>query len=73
MLALEWILLISLLVIGIIGGLAVVRDALLCELQDVANCIQALNCCTTCVSPCGPPSCFPCGCPSPCNPPPPPP
>jgi hypothetical protein len=52
MLAFEWILLISLLVIGVIGGLSTVRNALLCELQDVADCIQALNC--------GPCSCEPC-------------
>jgi hypothetical protein len=40
----EWILAVSLLVIGIIGGLAVVRNALLCQLQDMANCISALKC-----------------------------
>lgn len=41
----EWILLISLLVIGIIGGLSAVRNALLCELTDLADCIEALNVC----------------------------
>ena len=41
----EWILLISLLVIGIIGGLSAVRNALICELTDLAQCIQALNIC----------------------------
>jgi hypothetical protein len=41
----EWILLISLLVIGIIGGLSVVRNALICELTDLAECIGALNVC----------------------------
>jgi hypothetical protein len=41
----EWILLISLLVIGIIGGLSAVRNALICELSDLANCIEALNVC----------------------------
>ncbi len=41
----EWILLISLLVIGIIGGLAAVRDALCSELDDLADCIAALNIC----------------------------
>lgn len=41
----EWILLISLLVIGIIGGLAAVRNALLCELQDLTQCIEAIDCC----------------------------
>ncbi|MBN2474987.1 MAG: hypothetical protein JXB62_10295 [Pirellulales bacterium] len=32
----EWILLITLLVIGIVGGLSAVRDALIDELGDVA-------------------------------------
>jgi len=41
----EWILLISLLVIGIIGDLSAVRNALLCELTDLADCIEALNVC----------------------------
>ena len=41
----EWILLISLLVIGIIGGLSAVRNALICELTDLAECITALNVC----------------------------
>ena len=41
----EWILLVSILVIGIIAGLGAVRNALLCELQDLANCITALNIC----------------------------
>ena len=44
----EWILLISLLVIGIIGGLSAVRNALLCELNDMANCIEAINVCGPC-------------------------
>ena len=44
----EWILLISLLVIGIVGGLSAVRNALICELTDLADCIAALN-----VSGCG--------------------
>ncbi len=44
MVTFEWILLISLLVIGIIGGLSAVRNAILCELQDLANCIAALQC-----------------------------
>ena len=39
----EWILLISLLVIGIIGGLSAVRNALLCELGQLADSIEALN------------------------------
>ncbi len=52
----EWILLISLLVIGIIGGLSAVRNALICELTDLAECITALNVCG-----CGP--CDESGCP----------
>ena len=47
-LTLEWILLISLLVIGIIGGLSAVRNALICELKDLAEAVTALN-----VSGCG--------------------
>lgn len=39
----EWILLISLLVIGIIGGLSAVRNSLLSELNDLDQCIQQLN------------------------------
>jgi hypothetical protein len=45
MLTFEWILLISLLVIGIIGGLSAVRNALICEIHDLAECIEALNVC----------------------------
>ncbi len=44
MLTFEWILLISLLVIGIIGGLAAVRNALICELNDLTGCIEAIAC-----------------------------
>jgi hypothetical protein len=47
MLTFEWILAVSLLVIGIIGGLALVRDAILCQLSDMAACITALNVCGT--------------------------
>jgi len=39
----EWILLISLLVIGVIGGLSAVRNSLLSELDDLDKCIQQLN------------------------------
>jgi len=52
----EWILLISLLVIGIIGGLSAVRDALLCELNDLAMCIQAIEVCE-CPEDCEYPEC----------------
>jgi hypothetical protein len=45
MLTLEWILLVTVVVIGIVGGLGAVRNALLSELHDLANCIQALNIC----------------------------
>ncbi len=41
----EWILLISLLVVGVIGGLSAVRNALICELVDLANCIHSLDMC----------------------------
>lgn len=44
-LAFEWILLITLLVIGIIGGLSAVRDAIVLELKDLATCVQSLNVC----------------------------
>ena len=40
----EWILLISLLVIGIIGGLSTVRNALIGELHELAESVSALNC-----------------------------
>ncbi|MBN1909973.1 MAG: hypothetical protein JW818_09560 [Pirellulales bacterium] len=53
----EWILLISLLVIGIIGGLAAVRNALLCELVDLSECIESMNVCG------GNPDCDASGCP----------
>ena len=43
----EWILLISLLVIGVIGGLSSVRNALLGELNDLAACIRAIDLCDT--------------------------
>jgi len=41
----EWILLVTLVVIGIIGGLSAVRNAILCELNDLDHCIQAMNVC----------------------------
>lgn len=43
MLTLEWILLITVLVIGIIGGLGAVRNAIVSELVDLAEAIQSLN------------------------------
>lgn len=42
-LTVEWILLITLLVIGIVGGLVVVRDAILDELKDMSHAIQAIT------------------------------
>ena len=51
----EWILLISLLVIGVIGGLSAVRDALICELKDLASCISSLNVCQSDCTDCDPP------------------
>ena len=42
-LTLEWILLVTVLVIGIIGGLAAVRNATTAELLDLANAISAIN------------------------------
>lgn len=38
----EWILLVTLLVIGIVAGVAAVRDAVLGEMTDMAQAIQAL-------------------------------
>ena len=56
-LSFEWILLISLLVIGIVGGLSAVRNALICELTDLADCVAALNVsgCSECDGSGGPP------------------
>lgn len=42
-LTLEWILLVTVLVIGVIGGLGAVRNATLSELADLANAIEAIN------------------------------
>ncbi|RMF88577.1 MAG: hypothetical protein D6741_18995 [Planctomycetota bacterium] len=39
MLSFEWILLITLLVIGIVGGISAVRDAVISELGDVAGAV----------------------------------
>jgi len=39
----EWILLVTLLVIGIVGGVAAVRDAIIDELGDVAQAMLALD------------------------------
>jgi hypothetical protein len=50
----EWILLISLLVIGVIGGLTAVRNSLICELNELTGCIEAIACCDN--SPPAPPA-----------------
>lgn len=42
-LTLEWILLVTVMVIGILGGLALVRNAVVAELQDLANAVIAIN------------------------------
>lgn len=39
----EWILLTTVLVIGIVGGVAAVRDALIDELGDIAQALCALD------------------------------
>ena len=39
----EWILLITVLVIGIVGGLSAVRDAVIAELGDVAEAVISLD------------------------------
>jgi len=42
-LAFEWILLTTLLTVGIVGGLSTVRDAMISELEDVAQATLALD------------------------------
>ena len=39
----EWILLITVLVIGIVGGLSAVRDAVISELGDLSHAITVLD------------------------------
>jgi hypothetical protein len=43
MLTVEWILIVTVVVIGIVGGLAAVRNSILSELHDLAGAIDALN------------------------------
>jgi hypothetical protein len=43
MLTLEWILIITVVVIGIIGGLGAIRNATNGELIDLAEAIESLN------------------------------
>jgi len=59
LLTFEWILLISLLVIGVIGGLGAVRNAMICELVDLAGCIESID---FCGNHCGQDDCSPCVC-----------
>ncbi|MCA9102109.1 MAG: hypothetical protein R3C10_05430 [Pirellulales bacterium] len=47
----EWILLITLLTIGVVGGLSAVRDAMLDELGDVAEAMVSLDQSYTIVNP----------------------
>jgi len=39
----EWILMVTLLVIGLIGGLAAVRNVVLDQLYDLQNAVEAMN------------------------------
>jgi len=39
----EWILLITILAIGIVGGLSAVRDAVISELGDVSHAVTAVD------------------------------
>ena len=39
----EWILLITVIVIGVVGGLSAVRDAVVSELGDVAGAVSAVD------------------------------
>ena len=42
-LSFEWILLVTLLTIGIVGGIAAARDAIIAEFGDVAEAMHALD------------------------------
>lgn len=42
-LSFEWVLLLTLLVIGIVGGIAAARDAIIDELSDIATAAVALD------------------------------
>ena len=43
--AIEWILALTILVIGIVGGLSAVRNAILDELNDICKCIKVIEIC----------------------------
>ena len=47
----EWILLLTILAIGIVGGLSAVRDAVISELGDVAKAVTALDQSYTIINP----------------------
>jgi hypothetical protein len=42
-LALEWVLLITIVVIGVLGGLAAVRNATVKELTDLSKAVEQIN------------------------------
>ena len=42
-LSFEWILLVTLLTIGVVGGIAAARDAIIAEFGDVAEAMHALD------------------------------
>jgi hypothetical protein len=42
-LALEWVLLITIVVIGVLGGLAAVRNATIKEITDLAKAVEQIN------------------------------
>jgi Flp pilus assembly pilin Flp len=46
-LSFEWILLVTLLTIGIVGGIAAARDAIIDEFGDIAQAMMALDQCYT--------------------------
>lgn len=43
MVSLEWILIITVMVIGVIGGLGAIRVAVNGELEDLAEAVEAIN------------------------------
>jgi hypothetical protein len=42
-LALEWVLLITIVVIGVLGGLAAVRNATIQEITDLSKAVEQIN------------------------------
>ena len=39
----EWILVVTLVVVGLIGGLAAIRNAVLDEMYDLSHAVEAMN------------------------------